>query len=123
MPVAAFFEREGEAALRALKAELLPSALEPGSMASLGGGAPLRGESWALTQQRAVSVWLDGRIEVMMARAGQRFDRPLLQRLDASDVRALHEARLARYRQADHRMDAGRPPEEVADEVGRLWPE
>ncbi len=123
MPVAAFFEREGEAAFRALESELLPSALEPGSVASLGGGAPLGDENWALIQQRAVSVWLDAPIEVMMARAGQGLDRPLLQGLDASGVLALHEARLARYRQADHRVDAGRPPEEVADEVWRLWRE
>jgi shikimate kinase len=41
MTIAQLFVARGEAAFRALESELLPAALEPGVVASLGGGTPL----------------------------------------------------------------------------------
>ena len=119
--IAELFAREGEAAFRDLEASLLPEVLEPGSVAALGGGAPLRDGSWTLIRERAVSVWLDAPLGELMARAGPGRDRPLLGGRGEAELRALLDARLPRYREADHRVDASRPPGEVATEVCRLW--
>jgi shikimate kinase len=115
------FERDGEAAFRDLEARLLVEALAPGAVAALGGGTPLRDDSWALIRERAVSVWLDVPLPVLLARAGPGEERPLLRGRDEAGLRALLEARAPRYGEADHRVDASRPPEAVAEEVCRLW--
>jgi shikimate kinase len=119
--VAELFARDGEAAFRDLEARLLPEALEPGAVVALGGGAPLREGSWALIRERAVSVWLDVPLPELIARAGPGADRPLLRGRGEAELQALLGARMPRYREADHRVDAGRSPEVVAEEVCRLW--
>jgi len=119
--VAELFARDGEAAFRDLETRLLPEALEPGTVAALGGGTPLRDGNWALVRERAVSVWLDVPLSELVARAGPGGDRPLLSGRGEAELRALLEARAPRYREADHRVDGSRPPEVVAEEVGRLW--
>ena len=121
MPIADLFRRDGERAFRDLEARLLPVALAPGAIVALGGGAPLRDASWAVIRERAVSVWLDVPLAELMARAGPGADRPLLGGRGEAELRALLEARLPRYQQADHRVDGRRPPEVVAEEVSRLW--
>ncbi len=119
--IADLFERDGEAAFRDLEARLLVEALAPGAVAALGGGTPLREDSWALIRHRAVSVWLDVPLPQLLARAGPSEERPLLRGRDEAGLRALLEARLPRYREADHRVDASRPPAEVVEEVCLLW--
>jgi shikimate kinase len=121
VPIVELFERDGEAAFRDLEARLLALALAPGAVAALGGGTPLRDDSWALIRERAVSVWLDVPLPVLLARAGPGDERPLLRGRDEAGLRALLAAREPRYREADHRVDASRPPEAVAEEVCRLW--
>jgi shikimate kinase len=116
------FAREGEPAFRELEARLLPEALAPGSVVALGGGSPLRDESWALIRERAVTVWLDAPLPLLLARAaGHRAERPLLADRGEPELRALLDARLPRYGEADHRVDGSGPPEAVAEEVCRLW--
>jgi shikimate kinase len=119
--IAELFRREGEPAFRDLEASLLPEALTPGSIVALGGGTPLRDDSWAVIRERSVSVWLDVPLDELLARAGPGADRPLLGGRGAAELGALLETRLPRYRQADHRVDGTRPPEVVAEEVSRLW--
>lgn len=121
MAIRELFAREGEAAFRSLEARLLPEVLEPGAVAALGGGTPLRDDSWALIRERAVTVWLDVPLPVLLARAGPSEERPLLRGRTEDDLRSLLDARLPRYRQADYRVDASRPPEAVAEEVCQLW--
>lgn len=122
MTIAELFDRDGEAAFRDLEARLLPDALTPGAVVALGGGTPLRDDSWALIRRRAVTVWLDAPLALLMARAaGHRADRPLLRDRDENGLRALLEARLPRYREADHRLDGSGTPEALVEEVCRLW--
>jgi shikimate kinase len=122
MTIAELFARDGEPAFRELEARLLPEALAPGSVVALGGGSPLRDESWTLIRERALTVWLDAPLPVLMARAdGRRADRPLMGDRDLAELRALLDARLPRYREADHRVDGSGPLDEVAEEVCRLW--
>jgi shikimate kinase len=121
VPIAELFRRDGEAAFRDVEARLLPEALEPGAVVALGGGAPLRDDSWAVIRDRSLSVWLDVPLAELLARAGPGADRPLLGGRSEADLRAMLDARLPRYREADHRVDASRPPEAVAEEVALLW--
>jgi shikimate kinase len=123
MTIAELFEREGEPAFRDVEARLLPEALAPGSVVALGGGTPLRDGNWALIRQRAVTVWLAAPLPLLMARASiNEGDRPLLRDRGEVELRALLESRLARYGEADHRLDGSGTPEAVAEEVCRLWP-
>ena len=56
MTVADIFAQQGEAAFRALESEMLPEALQPVVVVSLGGGAVLRDSNWRLIQERALTV-------------------------------------------------------------------
>jgi shikimate kinase len=122
MTIAQLFVARGEAAFRALESELLPAALEPGVVASLGGGTPLSEPNWSLIRRRAFTVWLDAPLPTLLARVEEeRRARPLLDGRSPDELHDLLEARLGRYRAADRRVDAQRPAEEVAEEVCRLW--
>jgi len=123
MTIAELFDRDGEPAFRDLEARLLPEALTPGTVVALGGGTPLRDDNWALIRERAVTVWLEAPLPLLIARASRHAgDRPLLHDRGEADLRALLASREARYGEADHRLDGSGPPEAVADEVCRLWP-
>jgi shikimate kinase len=124
MTIAELFDRRGEPAFRDLEARVLPEALAPGCVVALGGGTPLRDANWALIRERAVTVWLEAPLPLLLARASSREgDRPLLRDRDEPELRALLDSRLARYGEADHRVDGSGTPEAVAEEVCRLWPE
>ncbi len=115
------FERDGEAAFRELEAALLPGALQGEAVVALGGGAALRDDSWRLVKERALSVYLEAPLVVLLQRLGSGQGRPLLGGRSQEEVAQLFEERRPRYEQADHRVDAGRPPELVAEEVLALW--
>jgi shikimate kinase len=121
--VADIFAQQGEAAFRALESEMLPEALQPVAVVSLGGGAVLRDSNWRLIQEGALTVWLDAPLQVLLARAGARGVRPLLDGRSEVQVRELLEARMPRYQAAAHRVDATRAAARVALEVYSLWAE
>ncbi|TMC05803.1 MAG: shikimate kinase [Chloroflexi bacterium] len=124
MTIAELFDRQGEPAFRDLEARVLPDALTPGAVVALGGGTPLRDANWALIRERAVTVWLEAPLPVLLARTASRDgERPLLRDRDEVQLRALLATREARYGEADHRLDGSGTPEDVAEEVCRLWPE
>jgi shikimate kinase len=119
MPIPRIFELCGEVAFRDLESELLAEALEPGAVASMGGGTPLLDRNWRLIRERAVTVWLDAPLEALAARAAGGLGRPLW--ADPERLRQLWLSRLPRYAEADHRVDATRPVELVAEEVWIRW--
>ena len=122
MPVAEIFALRGEAAFRALEADLLPYALDGEGVVSLGGGAILPEGNWAIVRRQALTVWLDAPLAVLLERAdGEAGTRPMLAGRSPAQVQALFEARLPRYSSADHRVDAAGPAALVAEEVFRLW--
>jgi shikimate kinase len=122
MTIAELFAREGETAFRDLETRVLPEALTPGAVVALGGGTPLRDDNWALIRERAVTVWLEAPLPLLMARASAAGgDRPLLRGRDEAGLRALLASRATRYGEADHRLDGSGTPELVAREVCRLW--
>jgi shikimate kinase len=123
MSVADLFASRGEPAFRELETGLLSAALEGDGVVSLGGGTVLADGNWALIRRRAMTVWLDAPLPVLLARASrvEAGVRPLLAGRTEAQVQALFEARLPRYCAADHRVDAVPPATTVAEEVYRLW--
>lgn len=120
MTIAGFFERRGEAAFREVEARLLPELIDPDVVLALGGGSVLDDGSWALLRARTVTVWLDGPFATLWRRAGGS-TRPLLRGRSAREAELMLESRRARYAEAAHRVDAGRPAADVVAEVRRLW--
>ena len=106
---------------RSEESRLLPLALQPGAVASLGGGAPIRDDNWALIKERARTVWLDAPFAVLYERIRHELHRPLVQYFPEDELEALFEQRRPRYAEADHRLDATRPVSELAEEVLALW--
>jgi shikimate kinase len=120
MPAATYLRTRGEPAFRSLEAELLPGALEPGSVVSLGGGTPVSDANWEIIQERALTVWLDASLAEVTTRTDPS-SRPMLDGRGPECIRELFESRLARYAQCDYRVDAAQPLESVVEEVLRLW--
>lgn len=114
------FQTRGEQAFREIESSLLSDVLAPGTVVALGGGTPIQDTNWEAIRARAVTVWLDAPLDALLARA-DREARPLLGGRSDAELQALYTARLGRYEQADHRVDATRAPELVAEEVCALW--
>ena len=121
MPIPAIFARGGEAAFRALETQLLPSALEPGSVAALGGGSLMNDANWDVVARTATTVYLDVPFQTMWERIRRLTGRPLASGRSRAEVEALFETRRARYEQAMHRVKGDQAPAVVADEVIKLW--
>ena len=121
MGIAELWEAEGEPDFRRLEAALLPEVLQPGAVASLGGGAPLALENWRLIEELATSVFLDVPFKLLWERIGTDARRPLIRGRRPDEVEALLESRRPLYGRATFTVDAGRDAEAIADEVLRLW--
>jgi shikimate kinase len=121
MTVPDIFANRGEAAFRALESRLLPTALQTGAVTALGGGTPMDDANWRLVKERAVSVYLELPFETIWGRIGTGRGRPLIAGRPRQEVEVLFEQRRARYEEADHRVDADRPPDEIAGDVLSLW--
>ena len=121
MSVPDIFAGRGEAAFRTLESRLLPSALQPGAVAALGGGTAMDDGNWQLIGERAISVYLEVPFEVIWRRIQGSRDRPLIAGRSRDEVEDLFVRRRIRYEQASHRVDADRPPDTVAADVLALW--
>jgi len=121
MPISDFFAVHGEAAFRKHEARLLPTVLQPGAVAALGGGAPLDDENWRIITDRAVTVFLDCTFDTIWTRTSGTTNRPLAAGRSREELRALFEARLPRYRQAVYQVTADRSPGALAEEIVQLW--
>ena len=119
--VAAIFATRGEKAFRSLEKSLLPRALEPGAVVALGGGAIMDDESWLIVRTRALPVYLEVPFDGIWSRIARAQDRPLIAGRSRAEVETLFEARRRRYEESPNRVDGGRAPEVVADEVLKLW--
>jgi shikimate kinase len=121
MSIAEIFATHSEEAFRAFEKETLPGVLQPGSVVALGGGVVVDDDNWRLIASRALTVYLEVPFETIWQRIHHLPGRPLIFNRTKSEIEALYELRLARYQQADHRVDGMRPAGDVADEVLKLW--
>jgi shikimate kinase len=121
MSIAEIFATHSEEAFRAFEKETLPGVLQPGSVVALGGGVVVDDDNWRLIASRALTVYLEVPFETIWQRIHHLPGRPLIFNRTKSEIEALYELRLARYQQADHRVDGMRAAGDVADEVLKLW--
>lgn len=121
LSIAEIFAASGEAGFRALESRLLPSALQPGAVVALGGGTAMDDGNWHVIVERATSVYLEVPFETIWARVGKSETRPLVAGRLRKEVEELFDRRRVRYEQAAHRIDAARSPDDVAEDVLKLW--
>jgi shikimate kinase len=115
--IAAIFATRGEAAFRTLEREALRALTRvPRGVVATGGGAIVDPENRAHLRAWGTLVCLDATPEAILARVGDRPDRPLLAGPDRLDrIRRLRAERAAAYADVDVRVDTtGRTPAEVA---------
>lgn len=121
MPISEFFETHGEEAFRALESRLLPTVLQPDTVVALGGGAPLDDQNWRIIVERSLPVFIDCEFETLLKRTAGSTNRPLMSGRSPEELRALHEVRLPRYREAVYQVNGELDVDAVADEILKLW--
>jgi len=106
-PIPHIFREAGEAAFRALEAEVAATTRPlRDCVLATGGGAILRAENLAALREGGVVVGLTASPEAILARLGEGDDRPLLAVSDRrAHVAALLAAREPAYARADLRVD------------------
>jgi shikimate kinase len=113
--IAEIFDAEGEEAFRTLETQVL-SQLAPYTrlVIATGGGAVLKSENWSYLHHGLV-VWLDVPPETSLARVSQDpTPRPLIQQADPlQTLKTIFQERQRYYLQADVRVDADAPAQEV----------
>ncbi len=112
MGIETMFPRYGEPAFRDGERRVIARLLdERHGVIATGGGAFAEEETRALLKERALTIWLDVPIEVLVERVGRRDHRPLLK---GRDARAVIEELLARrrdgYAEAHLTIAAGEGP-------------
>jgi len=116
LPIAEIFERDGEAAFRALEEQVVCELLErsaSGDVVSLSGGA-VTSERIRAALAKHIVVWLEVSPELAWRRVGGG-DRPLA--VDRTDFGERHDARLPLYSAA---ADAFIPASVVRSSIGRV---
>ncbi|MEX1235500.1 MAG: shikimate kinase [Roseovarius sp.] len=103
MSIAEIFERDGEAFFRSRETEVIARLLSAAPcVLSTGGGAFLQPRNREIISQRGVSVWLNADLSLLWSRVKNKDTRPLLRTSDPyGTLRALYEARVPIYAQAD----------------------
>lgn len=107
--IANIFNEIGETAFRQSERQVIARLLnaETHQVLALGGGSFVADETRALIREKAVSIWLDAGVDVLVRRTGRRDDRPLLRTGNPEEIlNRLLEERRPFYRQADIVVDS-----------------
>ncbi|HEX4181060.1 MAG TPA: shikimate kinase [Caulobacteraceae bacterium] len=117
--VADIFAQLGETAFRDGERRVIARLLdEPPHVLATGGGAFMNPETRGLIKGKAVSIWLQADVEVLVRRVGRKNDRPLLQGRDPREVlEALARERHPIYAQADLTVESAEAPHHVTVQV------
>lgn len=115
MSISDMFELYGEASFRdgerRVIARLIGEAGEKPKVVATGGGAFCNPETRALILDRAITVWLDSDVDVLVERVGRKDNRPLLRGGDPHEI--LSRLRLEReqfYAEAPIQVKSGNVP-------------
>ena len=110
--VAEIFAEMGEAAFRDGERRVIARLLdEPPHVLATGGGAFMNAETRKLIASKAVSVWLQADIDVLVRRVGRKGGRPLLEGKDPREaLAALAKVREPIYAEADITIDSVEGP-------------
>jgi shikimate kinase len=116
------FAQHGEPEFRRMEHEQLARAigeaaeLRQSRIISLGGGTIAQPQNLALLQEnRAVLIWLECPVDVLLARCVQITNRPLFR--DEESFRDLYRQRLSFYQLADHTVDSSGEPIQVIEQI------
>ena len=104
------FAEIGEAEFRRRERQVIARLIDDRrrQVLALGGGSFVAAETRALIKERAISIWLDTDIDILVRRTGRRNDRPLLASGDPHAILTrLLEERRSTYAEADIRIDGG----------------
>lgn len=106
--IAEIFERDGEPFFRARESEVIARLLRgKPCVLSTGGGAFLSAANRGLIHEVGVSVWLRADLDLLWQRVRHKTTRPLLRTPNPREtLRALYEARLPFYAEADLAVDS-----------------
>ncbi|MAW52004.1 MAG: shikimate kinase [Geminicoccus sp.] len=113
MSIAEIFENYGEAEFRSLERRIFERLLDgQPKVIAAGGGAFVQDDTRTVIQEGSVSIWLQAKLAVLVARTQKRGNRPILAGKDHRVVlRELMERRRPAYEQAALRVFSG--PESV----------
>lgn len=120
MPIPQIFEQFGEAEFRKGEKRVISRLLEkPAHVLATGGGAFMDTDTHALIKQKAISIWLDVGLDVLLDRISRKNDRPLLQKNNPMvALKTLHSQRLPVYQTADISVVCDdRPTDETVEAV------
>lgn len=104
------FAEIGEAEFRVRERQVIARLMDEQKqqVLALGGGSFVADETRALIKERALSIWLDSDIDILVRRTGRRNDRPLLANGDPRVILSrLMEERRPTYAEADITIDSG----------------
>jgi shikimate kinase len=115
MTIPEIFTLRGEAEFRAGERKVIARLLgEERQVIATGGGAFMDGETRARVKEKAVSLWLNAELPVLMRRVQRRQNRPLLKGEDPeATMRALMERRYPIYAEADATILSQEVPHET----------
>ncbi|ADY56228.1 Shikimate kinase [Syntrophobotulus glycolicus DSM 8271] len=115
------FKRYGEESFRKEETRLVRQITKMKStVISTGGGLVLPSDHWKLLEEVGIMVHLWADPDVIIARAGQNEERPLLQQ-DPEQVRALLDSRMPVYNQAAISIETtGKNPSDIVNEVANM---
>jgi len=109
------FERFGEPAFRDGERKVIARLLtEPPHVLATGGGAFIDPETRARVKERAISIWLRARLELLMERVQRKDHRPLLRNSDSrTTLERLLKEREPIYAEADITIESDEGPHEA----------
>ncbi|MEO1968264.1 MAG: shikimate kinase [Sphingomonadaceae bacterium] len=112
LSVAEIFQEFGEPYFRDGERRVIARLIEEGhGVIATGGGAFIDPETRALILSRAIAVWLDCDIDILVQRTSKRNDRPLLAQGNPREILTkLSETRKPIYSEAQVRVETGVAP-------------
>ena len=121
MPIARFFEENGEAAFRQIEEEVLADLLKTDQVVSTGGGVVISQKNRALLKQNPDNIYLKADFETLYQRISADKDnqRPLFLNNSKEDLAAIFNERQAWYEEvASKVIDVSKlSPEEIIEEL------
>ena len=121
MPIARFFEENGEAAFRQIEEEVLADLLKMNQVVSTGGGVVISQKNRALLKQNPENIYLKADFETLYQRISADKDnqRPLFLNNSKEDLAAIFNERQAWYEEvASKVIDVSKLiPEEIIEEL------
>jgi shikimate kinase len=115
MSIPEIFESMGEPAFRdgerRVIARLVGEPGDPPKVIATGGGAMVNDATRALVLERAITVWLDSDVDVLLERVGRKENRPLLKQGDPREtLNRLKAERERFYAEAPIHVTSGHAP-------------